>query len=263
MFDFNTLPDDLERVFADDDRPPRERRRLLALMEIFATLPPPPDPLGMWPDYAALQGRFQEALTQARPDPVEEAFLELYCHLHGHEAPYTAAERERMDEVGGYWCHAGGLSPLLKAGEHILPDTVSGDFGAGNGLQGLLLQKLYPHARTVQIEISSRMVEAGRVLQQWLGIAEDRVDWVVGDVLDHSPQGLDFIYLYRPVRPEGAGRLFYERFAADLAEAPRRVVIFSIADCLKGFLGKEFEVFYGDGHLTCFRNGAGARDPIR
>nr|MBC8425433.1 hypothetical protein [bacterium] len=193
------------------------------------------------------------AIDAAEPDAVEEAFLTLYCHVHGHEAPYSAAERRRMDETGGYWCHAGGVSPLLKAGDHIGPDTVSADFGAGNGLQGLLMMTLYPHARTRQIEISSRMIASGRELQRWLGIDEDRVEWVAGDLLEQSPRGLDFIYLYRPVRPEGAGRRFYERFAAELAAQERPVVIFSIADCLREFLGPEFEIFYRDGHLTCFR----------
>jgi 16S rRNA G1207 methylase RsmC len=131
---------------------------------------------------------------------------------------------------------------------------VSVDFGAGNGLQALLLQKLYPHRRTVQVEISSRMVEAGKDLQQWLGIDEQRVEWVVGDVLDNAERKADFIYLYRPVRPEGEGRLFYEHLSSELNRADRKVVIFSVADCLSQFLSEHFEVVYGDGHLTCFRN---------
>jgi hypothetical protein len=254
MDDFRALSADLARIFIDDDRPDQERQRLLILMEMFAALPPPEDPLGLCRNFSELQRHFREAVETAQPDVVEEAFLNLYCGVHGHEAPYTDAERKRMDQLGGYWCHAGGLAPILRAGEHIGPDTVSADFGAGNGLQGLLLQKLYPHARTIQIEISSRMVAWGKMLQKWLGIDEDRVTWIVGDVLDHSPQGIDFIYLYRPVRPEGQGRRFYEQFAAALADSPDKVVIFSIADCLKPFLAGDFEVFYSDGHLTCFRN---------
>lgn len=255
MDDERTLFGHLEHIFAGDDRFPQEKARLVKLMVLFATLPPPPDPFGLCPDYSSLRQDFLSAVKGARPDPVEEAFLDLYCHLHGHEAPYTSAERQRMDELGGYWCHAGGLSPILKAGEHIRPHMVSSDFGAGNGLQGLLLQKLYPHARTIQIEISSRMVEWGRVLQGWLGIEPDKVDWVVADVLEYSPRGMDFIYLYRPVRPEGKGRRFYKNFAAQLTGSSRPVIIFSIADCLRSFLPEEFEIFYSDGHLTCFRNG--------
>jgi hypothetical protein len=254
MNEFRPLPGDLANIFRDDDRPLVERDRLLVLMELFATLPFPPDPFGLCPDFQNLQRIFLRSLGSAQADPVEEAFLNLYCHLHGHEAPYSAGERQRMDELGGYWCHAGGLSPILKAGEHIGPATVSADFGAGNGLQGLLLQKLYPHARTIQIEISSRMVAWGKELQQWLGIDPDKVQWVAGDVLEYSPRGIDFIYLYRPVRPEGPGRRFYEKFAAELSVSPGPVIIFSIADCLAPFVSGNFEVFYSDGHLTCFRN---------
>ncbi len=263
MNEFRALPGDLARIFRDDDRPPVECDRLLILMNLFATLPPPPDPFGLCPDFAHLQRIFIKSLASAQADQVEEAFLNLYCHVHGHEAPYSASERQRMDELGGYWCHAGGLSPILKAGDHIGPDTVSADFGAGNGLQGLLLQKLYPHAKTIQIEISSRMVAWGRELQEWLGIAAGRVTWVVGDVLDHSPRDVDFVYLYRPVRPEGEGRRFYENFAAVLAQAPRKVVVFSVADCLRDFLPEEFSVFYHDGHLTCFSNRESQRQDLR
>ncbi len=248
------------QVFADEPRRARERERLRALMALFAELPPPPDPVGLYGDVPALRDRYHAALAGDDVEAVEETFLTLYARVHGHEAPYTRVERARMDELGGYWCHAGGVSPIVKAGDHLRPGSVSADFGAGNGLQGLLMMKLFPHARTVQIELSSRMVEAGRALQGWLGIADERVEWVVGDVMAQSALDLDFIYLYRPVRPEGAGRAFYERFAAELAGQDREVVIFSIADCLREFLPEGFRTFYGDGHLTCFANGAVRED---
>ncbi|MBW2261225.1 MAG: hypothetical protein JRG91_04560 [Deltaproteobacteria bacterium] len=241
----------LKRLLESDGRDPSERECLVRLMLLVADLPPPPDPLGMFPGYAALRERFLAAGRGEDGEALEEAFLSLYSHLHGFEAPYTPEERARVNETGGYWCHAGGLSPILMAGRHLGPDSVSGDFGAGNGLQTLLMQKLHPHRRTIEIEISSRMVEAGRRLQDWLGIPEERVEWVTGDVMDASPAGMDFIYLYRPVRPEGVGRLFYERFASGL-EVSGPVVIFSIADCLGPFLPPRFEVLYSDGHLTCY-----------
>jgi len=236
-----------------EDLVPGERDAFLRLLEVFAALPPAPDPGGHFPEQERLRSRFLESVARGDGEGAEEAFLELYCHLHMHAALYTPGERRRMDATGGYWCHAGGLSPLLKAGPWIGPETVLADFGAGNGLQGLLFQKLYPHARTVQIEISSRMMAIGRELQEWLGIDRDRVEWICDDVCSRSPEGMDFIYLYRPVRPEGKGRVFYERFAAALARSDRPVVIFSIADCLRGFLPGGFEEFYGDGHLTCYR----------
>jgi hypothetical protein len=240
-------------LLADDGRPEDERERLVALMSLLAELPPPPDPVGLYPDYAELKEAFLGAAGGEDGEVLEEAFLTLYAHVHGHEAPYTPKERRRVTETGGYWAHAGGISPVIKAPPFVTPDTVLGDFGAGNGLQGLLIQRLSPHHRTVQIEISRRLVEAGRALQQWLDVPEDRVEWVVGDVLDHTPAGMDFVYLYRPVRPRGEGLRFYERFGKTLATMDRQVVIFSVADCLEPFLPAGISVLYADGHLTCYR----------
>jgi len=243
----------LARLLTCEDRPPDQAARLAALVDLFAGLPAPPDPFGLVPRWDEYQRDLLATLEDPAAEAVEEAFLILYAHLHGHEAPYTPAERRRMDAAGGYWNHAGGLTPVLKAPDHLRPDSVSVDFGAGNGLQLLLVQHLSPHACSVQVELSSRAVAFGRELQTWLGIPADRVDWRVADVLDAPVVGHDFIYLYRPVRPEGAGRAFYRRFARELAAQARQVVIFSIADCLGGFLPASFERFYTDGQLTCYK----------
>ena len=231
-----------------------EATRLARLIGLFLELPRPLDPDGLFPDFARLRDHLAAAVCEGgTADEIEERFLELYAHLHMNQAPYSDNERSRMDATGGYWNHAGGLSPILKAEPWISPETVSADFGAGNGLQGLLLQVLYPHAKTVQIEISARMAEIGDALRKWLGVPSDRVEWIVGDVLDVPATGYDFIYLYRPVRPEGPGRDFYTRFAREVESEDRPPVIFSIADCLRDFLSDRYEVFYGDGHLTCFK----------
>jgi hypothetical protein len=246
-------------LLGQDARSPEERERLVQLMCLFAELPDPPDPFDLYPRYVELKERFLASVEGSDGEVMEETFLLLYAQVHGYEVPYTPAERSRVAASGGYLSHVGGLSPILKAAPFIGPETVSGDFGAGNGLQGLLIQKLTPHAKTVQIEISSRMVEAGRLLQAWLAIPEERVDWIVADVSDFSPGRMDFIclmdfiYLYRPLRPTGPGEAFYRSFAAQIEASRKPVVIFSIADCLRPFLSPDFETFYSDGHLTCFR----------
>ncbi|NQT13275.1 MAG: hypothetical protein HQ582_11035 [Planctomycetes bacterium] len=245
--------DRLLRLLAEYELPRAELLRTVQLMQLLAELPPPPDPGSHFPRYAALQAALRQAMTGDDADAVEEAFLELYTHLHMHESRYTMEERTRMDETGGYWSHAGGIAPIVKAGPYIRSDTVSADYGAGNGLQGLLLQKLYPHRKTIQIEISSEAVAIGRRLQRWLDVAEHSVEWIVGDVLDHPPLDVDFIYLYRPVRPVGEGIRFYEMLADTVSQSPTEVTIFSIADCLKDFLPPNFDRFYHDGHLSCFR----------
>lgn len=236
-----------------DGRSADERARLVDLIELLADLPAPPDPLGLYLDYPRVLDALHQAMVGEDGERLEEAFLELYCHLHGYEAPYTAEERDVVDSTGGYWCHAGGLSPILKAPPFMPPSGASIDYGAGNGLQLLLLEKLAPHRHTVQVEISSRMIEAGRALQRWLGIGEERVEWVQADVAAVPPAGFEFIYLYRPVRPDGPGGEFYRRFAEVLARKSAPVVIFSVADCLRPFLPAQLETFYSDGHLTCYR----------
>ena len=243
----------LLQLFAADERSGAELERMVELMQLLGELPPPPDPGGHFPRFAGLQEVLGRAMTGDDADALEEAFLELYTHLHMHESPYSKEERARMDETGGYWTHAGGISPIVKAAPHIHPDTVSADYGAGNGLQGLLLQKLYPHRKTIQIEISSQAIAIGRRLQRWLDIDEQCVEWIAGDVLDYSPVDVDFIYLYRPVRPEGEGIRFYRTLARTVSVSPTEVTIFSIADCLRDFLPPDFERFYHDGHLSCFR----------
>lgn len=235
-----------------------EATRLVRLIGVLTERDVPPAAPGVFDRYLELRDLLLERIEKSESgDAVEESFLELYAHLHMHEASYTRSERRRMDETGGYWSHAGGVSPILKAAPFISEATISADLGAGNGLQGLLFQKLYPHARTIQVEISSNMVEIGRSLQSWLRVAEDRVEWVVGDVLEASVSEVSFLYLYRPVRPEGIGHAFYKRLARELAEPKRDVVVFSIADCLRFYLDDRFEAFYRDGHLTCMRRKSG------
>lgn len=247
-----------------DDLSPDELDRFVRLVLLLTEREAISDPHGWFPLVQPLRQSVLDRITGDHDgDEVEESFLELYCHLHLHEAPYSATERQRVDETGGYWNHAGGMSPILRAGPHIHPDTVSCDLGAGNGLQGLLLQCLDPHARTVQVEISAEAVEIGRHLQAWLEIPDDRVEWVVADVMDFSVTGIDFLYLYRPVRPVGPGEAFYRRLAAELDAGDREVVIFSIADCLDSFLSDRFAVFHTDGHLTCCRGPLPPSPPSR
>ena len=246
----------IEALVRSLEYPEEERRHLSRLMALFAELPMPPDPGGHFPKYQEHKEKFLESILGQDAEALEEAFLTLYAHIHMHEARYTPEERELMDLAGGYWSHAGGLSPILKAAPWISPATVTADLGAGNGLQGLLFQYLYPHQLTIQYEISSDMVQLGQDLQEWIGIPEERVEWIAGDVCDQIFEDIDFYYLYRPVRPSTArGEAFYENLAEMLDWGEQQVVIFSIADCLKQFLSRRFKVFYSDGHLTCFRSG--------
>ena len=237
-----------------DDRSRVEVQRLASLMKLFARLPQPPDPLGLLPKWSDYFRRFISALQEEDPEQLEESSLAMYAYLHGNEAPYSVDERKKMDSVGGYWNHAGGITPILKAPDYLEPVSVSADLGAGNGLQCLLMQILCPHSKSIQVEISSAAVEFGKQLQDWLGIERDRIEWRVGDVMEVDFSGMDFIYMYRPVRPVGLGEEFYKRMARQLVEQGRSIVVFSIADCLREFLPNgSFEVLFSNGHLTSLK----------
>ncbi|MDQ7787869.1 MAG: class I SAM-dependent methyltransferase [Thermodesulfovibrionales bacterium] len=182
----------------------------------------------------------------------ENALLSLYTRLHGAGARYSPEERERLSKRKGYACYPGGLSPLIRAVQFIRPDSVVADLGAGNGLQGLLLQCICPHRKTIQVEISSALIRVGQIFQHTLGIEADRIEWIHDDIVHVSIEEADFIYLYLPAKPLDGGKEVYEAIARKLNRTEKPIVIFSIADCLAGFLGRRFSVVYTDGHLTCF-----------
>lgn len=235
-----------------------DRRQVVTLIRILTSLPAP-EHLPQLEGCERERARLEHAAHGDDGEALDEALLAYYERLHLNEAPYTAAERSAMDDSGGYWGHAGGLAPILRAAHWIEPDTFSCDLGAGNGLQGLLMQTLYPHRRCLQVELSSEMVTLGRGLQAWLGIDDERVEWMVGDVRAADLSEVDFIYLYRPLRPERrAGQEFYSRLAELVATSPRRPVVFSIADCLRRFIDPHrVEILSSDGHLTLLRRREG------
>ena len=228
---------------------------LASLAEIFGSLSLRKDVAAAYPSFGRLFGAFLGSLEAGDREGVEDGLTLLYAYLHGADSAYAPGERAELDALGGYWCHAGGLSPLWRARAHIGPESRVADYGAGNGLQGLLFQALYPHRQTTLIELSGPMVEKGRRLREMMSIAEGKVRWIHGSVTVVPPEEFDFIYIYRPLRPEGdEGRNFYEWFARRLDGVSREVTIFSIADCLKDFLAPPFTAFYDDGQLTCFTN---------
>jgi hypothetical protein len=200
---------------------------------------------------------YLEAYTSARngsdDSEREYALLNLYLRLHIAGSRYSSAEREALNTKSGISCQPGGLSPLIMAEEFIGPETVVADLGAGNGLQGLLLQRIRPHRKTVQIELSKELIRMGRMFQKALGISDERVEWVNEDMAEASVDEADFVYIYRPAKPHGGGNELYRTIADKLAASPGPLVIFSVADCLGRFLDKQFSVFYTNGHLTCFR----------
>ena len=85
----------------------------------------------------------------------------------------------------------------------------------------------------------------------------DRLEWRHASVEEVPPDRFDVIYLYRPLRPVGPGRAFYEWFARAAGAADGPLAIVSVADCLKHFLPLEFRVLHDDGQVTVFSNHGG------
>ena len=204
------------------------------------------------PDIGQYVKDFMVAMEEGDSTSLECALLNLYTRLHSAGSMYSPSERELLKKRNGYRCHPGGLSPLIMAEGFIRSESIVADLGAGNGLQGLLLQRICPHRRTLQIELSSEMIRLGRIFQQALGISAGRVEWIHDDIVNVPIEAADFVYIYRPARPLDGGNELYQVIARRLAAGNRPLVIFSVADCLAKFLDRRFSVFYTDGHLTCF-----------
>lgn len=197
---------------------------------------------------------FIMAIADNDPSVLEHELINLYAHLHQAGSSYSSSEKKQLTDRNGYTCHPGGLVPLIKAEPFIQSESIVADLGAGNGLQGLLLQRLYPHQKTLQIELSAEMIRVGRLFQEVLGISDDRVGWIHDDIINVSLDTADFIYLYLPARPQQRGQELYQAIAHKLALRKNPVIIFSAWDCLGQFLDKRYSTIYSDGHLICFSN---------
>ncbi|WP_300674209.1 hypothetical protein [Desulfoluna sp.] len=197
---------------------------------------------------------WQSHLLTARADhDVEEqeyALLELYRTLHTAGAGYTDDEQLQLDDQKGLHGLSGGLLPLLMARELITPATRMADLGAGNGLQGLLLQCLAPHRHTLHVELSKSHIAAGRLYQNVLGIPDDRISWRHGDLFSADLSDTTLVYLYRPVRPSKTTAPLYRKLAATLASITHPVHLISVADCLTPHFETPVIPLYTDGFLT-------------
>jgi hypothetical protein len=246
----------LGEILASDRRLARVAPRIVAVARLVAFSGAPPEAASLFPRWHELREDLRAAIGEDAPcaGRVEEALLALYAHVHMHEAPYTDEERQVLRESGGYWAHAGGLSPVLEAGRFLRARSVSADLGAGNGLQGLLMQALDPHALTLQVELSAQMVEIGKGLARWLGVPAERLSWRVEDLrVAPLDERIDVLYLYRPLRPESPeGDAFYRRIAAALTGKDRATVVLSVADALRRYL-VHAETLHEDGQLSCYR----------
>ena len=238
----------METIFDE----PETKTRIHRIEQTFIKLASAPEVIRLNPDIQKVKDDYLKKSQDGYDEDTEIAFLNLYCELHRTGSNYSSNERQALDDKKGYFNHPGGISPLVKAGAHIGKNSISADLGAGNGLQGLLFQTLYPHRKMVQIELSGEMIRIGKIYQEILEISDNNMLWINDDIMTVSLDEIDFLYLYRPSKPIGNGVAFYHSLVAKLKTITKPLVIFSIADCLKDFLDSSYKIFYNDGHLTCF-----------
>jgi hypothetical protein len=191
----------------------------------------------------------------------ELAFIRLYQALHGAGADYDQKESERFRVRDGISCLPGGLLPLFLSDLLLDHRGVAADLGCGNGLQGLLLQCLSPHKKTVQIELSGALIATGRLYQEVLGLPQGRIEWRHTDIVDTGLKGVDLVYMYRPVQPIGQGLEVYQEISRKLSKLFPPVIVVSLADCLNDFLGQDFSTTYQNEFLTVF-SAAGQAPPV-
>ncbi len=239
----------MDTIFDD----PKTRQSIQLIEQAFLKIASDASVLAEFPDFKQSAETFIDKKEKIYDEDAEIAFLDLYCTIHRAGSTYSESERELLDGKKGYFNHPGGISPLIKAASYISNNAIVADLGAGNGLQGLLFQYLYPHQYTMQIELSAEMIRIGKIYQQALGIPEDRVKWINDDIMNVDLNDIDFLYLYRPSKPIKNGVQLYEVLVKKLQKREKPLVIFSIADCLRDFLDSSYKVFYHDGHLTCFK----------
>ncbi len=238
----------MDTIFDD----PNTIDQLKKIEDAFLTIASDQNINRKFPEIATAANEYISKSNQGYNDNSEIAFLNLYCEIHRSGSVYSLNERELLDKKHGYFNHPGGISPLLRAKPFIDESTISADLGAGNGLQGLLFQYLYPHRQTLQVELSTEMILIGKQFQKALKIPEEKIRWINDDILNFDLGEIDFLYLYRPSKPVKDGLSLYQNLQIKLSNRKKPLTIFSIADCLKDFLNEEYKEFYNDGHLTCF-----------
>ena len=216
----------------------------------LVTLARHPDVQRLAPEAKIWLAQLSDAKTTEDLEEREYALLELYRTLHTAGSGYSHDEKQHLKSQKGLHGLSGGFLPLFMARALITPSTCLADLGAGNGLQGLLLQCLAPHAHTLQVELSQSHLAAGRLYQQVLGIPAQRISWVHGDLFTADLSRTTLVYLYRPVRPSETTLPLYQTLAATLEAVAPPLHIVSVADCLMPHIKSPIPPLYSDGFIT-------------
>lgn len=194
--------------------------------------------------FPLINEKAMELKTAKNVDERELAFIELYIALHQAGVGYTEKEEKLLNGRRGLKGLPGGILPVILCSHLMKKDYVFADLGAGNGLQGLLLQYLFPHKQTRQIEFSASHLETGRLYMDALELDKESLSFEQGDILDSKLGDIDLIYMYRPARPMEEGILFYEKLSEKLALKKEPFILVSVADCFEKYIKTDFKKLF-------------------
>jgi hypothetical protein len=204
------------------------------------------------PDSVLLKNQLLYAKKNNDTDKRESLLIELYLALHKAGAGYSRSENKVLENKKGLKWLPGGLMPLVFASFIIKPGDVFIDLGCGNGLQGILLKMVAPHKKTRQIELSKKYLETGNIFVEALGLDKPGFSFENNDIGAVDVSDADFIYMYRPARPMGEGKLFYENLAEKFSRIKKNFYLLSVADCFEPFIKSKYIKIYSNDFLSIF-----------
>ncbi|MGM0418988.1 MAG: hypothetical protein ACQEQS_09715 [Thermodesulfobacteriota bacterium] len=204
------------------------------------------------PESALLKNQLLYARKNNETDKRESLLIELYLALHRSGAGYSRSEDKVLENKKGLKWLPGGLMPLVFASFIIKPEDVFIDLGCGNGLQGTLLKAVAPHRKTRQVELSKKYLETGKIFVEALGLDQSGFSFENNDIGAADISDADFIYMYRPARPMGEGKLFYENLAEKFLSIKKNFYLLSVADCFEPFIRSKYIKIYSNDFLSIF-----------
>ena len=228
----------------------------LKVEEALLKLSASPEVVGLVPEAKAWREHLLGAKKDGDLEEREYALLELYRTLHTAGSGYSKEEQERLNQQKGLHGLSGGLMPLFLAARLMDETTRMVDLGAGNGLQGILLQRLAPHAHTLQVELSSSHVAMGKLFQKVSGVPQSRMDWHIGDLFKAELGTPHLIYLYRPVRPSEVTKPLYQKLAKTMETMEPAPTIVSVADCLTPHFSQNHHPLYASDFIIITKPGS-------
>ncbi|PID78457.1 MAG: hypothetical protein CSA42_00315 [Gammaproteobacteria bacterium] len=199
-----------------------------------------------------LAEKLSQVQNQQNFEERETLLIDLYLLLHKFGCGYSDMEQNFISEKKGIKWLPGGIMPIILTSYLMNEDYVFADLGAGNGLQGLILQSISPHKKTRLIEISESHLMAGRAYAKALGFNNESILFENNDILSSDFKDIDIFYMYRPARPMNGGKNFYIRLSEKFEQMEKEFFLVSVADCFEPFIKQDCLTVYSNEFMKVF-----------